>query len=124
MEPVLKILAVDNQPSVTLSMRYVFSGPRYDVTCVGDGDAALAILNVSSDPYDVIIVDEKMPNMNGLELVDEIRKRGISGKIIVVSAYLSSATREAYKRLDVHVMFPKPFNVDLLRSAVDRVVVT
>jgi len=29
--------------------------------------------------------------------------------------------REAYKRLDVHVMFPKPFNIDQLRSAVDRI---
>jgi DNA-binding response OmpR family regulator len=123
MEPVLRILAVDNQPSVTLSLRYVFSGPRYEVTCVEDGDAALAILNVSSDLYDVIIVDQKMPHLTGLELVTEIRKRGISGKIIVISAHLDSDTREAYKRLDVHVMFPKPFNVDLLRSAVERVAV-
>lgn len=123
MEPVLRILAVDNQPSVTLSLRYVFSGPRYEVTCVEDGDAALAILNVSSDLYDVIIVDQKMPHLTGLELVTEIRKRGISGKIIVVSAHLDWDTREAYKRLDVHVMFPKPFNVDLLRSAVERVMV-
>jgi CheY-like chemotaxis protein len=123
MDVPLRILAVDNQPSVTLSLRYVFSGSRYEVTCVDNGDSALAKLGANSDPFDVIIVDEKMPNLTGIELVDAIRKRGVSGKIIVVSAYLSSEIREAYQRMGVHVMFPKPFNVDQLRSAVDRLTV-
>ena|SRR6202040_1081334 len=120
MDPPLRILAVDNEPSVTLSLRYVFSEPRYEVLCVEDGDLALARLDETSDPYDVIIVDQRMPNLTGIELVEAIRKRGISSKIIVVSAHLSDEVREAYKRMDVHVMFPKPFNVDQLRSAVDR----
>jgi DNA-binding NtrC family response regulator len=124
MDPPLRILAVDNEPSVTLSLRYVFPGPRYEVMCVEGGNAALAILDVSSDPYDMIIVDQKMPDLTGVELVDAIRKRGIAGKIIVVSAHLTSDIREAYKRMDVHVMFPKPFNVDQLRSAVDRLTAT
>ena len=120
MDPPLRILAVDNEPSVTLSLRYVFSEPRYEVLCVEDGDLALARLDETSDPYDVIIVDQRMPNLTGIELVEAFRKRGISSKIIVVSAHLSDEVREAYKRMDVHVMFPKPFNVDQLRSAVDR----
>ena len=119
----VKILAVDNEPSVTLSLRYVFAGPRYDVTCVQSGNAALARLDVSSDVYDVIIVDQKMPNLTGLELVGAIRKRGATGKIIVVSAHLTSEVREAYARMDVNVMFSKPFNVDELRLAVDRLAV-
>ena len=116
----VKILAVDNEPSVTLSLRYVFSGPRYECTCVQNGNTALARLDVSSDAYDVIIVDQKMPNLTGLELVGAVRKRGITAKIIVVSAHLTSEVREAYERMDVTVMFSKPFNVDELRLAVDR----
>lgn len=121
MEAPLRILAVDNEPSVTLSLRYVFSDPHYEVTCVDSGNAALARLDANSDLYDVIIVDEKMPNMTGTELVGAIRKRGIKGKIVVVSAHLNSAIREAYEHLDVRVMFSKPFNVDELRTAVDRI---
>jgi two-component system response regulator (stage 0 sporulation protein F) len=116
----LRILAVDNEPSVTLSLRYVFSEPRYEVLCVENGNAALAILDATSDPYDVIIIDQKMPHLSGIELVEAIRKRDISGKIVVVSAYLTDEVRQAYQRMDVHVMFSKPFNVDQLRSAVDR----
>ena len=121
MEPTLRILAVDNEPSVTLSMRYVFDGPRYEIITVEDGDAALARLDADSDVFDVIIVDQKMPHLTGVELVSEIRKRRITAKIIVVSAHLSSDVREAYEGLNVHVMFGKPFDVDMLRSAVDRV---
>ena len=121
MDAPLRILAVDNEPSVILSLRFVFAGPRYELTCAENGNAALAKLNANLDLYDVIIVDQKMPNLTGLELVRAIRQRGINGKIIVVSAHLSSEIREAYERMDVHVMFSKPFNVEELRSAVDRV---
>jgi DNA-binding response OmpR family regulator len=116
----LRILAVDDEPSVTLSLRYVFSGPRYEMTCVDNGSSALIRLDANSNPYDVIIVDQKMPDLTGVELVDAIRGRGSSVKIIVVSAHLTSKIREAYERLDVDVMFSKPFNVEDLRSAVHR----
>jgi DNA-binding response OmpR family regulator len=120
MEAPVRILAVDNEPSVTLSLRFVFADPRYELSCVESGKAALAKLDANSNLYDVIIVDQKMPNLTGLELVSAIRKRGINGKIIVVSAHLTSEIRQAYERLGVHVTFGKPFNVDELRRAVDH----
>jgi CheY-like chemotaxis protein len=113
-------LAVDNEPSVIISLRYVFEKPRYELTCVDSGNAALARLDANSNLYDVIIVDQKMPHLSGAELVGAIRDRGINGKIIVLSAHLTSELREAYERMDVHVMFSKPFDVIALRSAVDR----
>jgi two-component system response regulator (stage 0 sporulation protein F) len=121
MDSPLRILAVDNEPSVTISLRYIFDGPRYDVLCVDNGDAALTKLSNTPNPYDLVIVDEKMPGLTGLELVGAIRERRIPGKIMVLSANLSPEIRQAYERMDVHVMFGKPFNVDQLRSAVDRI---
>jgi DNA-binding response OmpR family regulator len=120
MDAPLRILAVDNEPSVTLSLRFVFTAPRYEVTCVASGAAALASLDDNSNGYDVLIVDQKMPHLTGTELVRALRDRGNNGKIIVLSAHLSSEVREAYERMDVHEIFPKPFNVEDLRSAVDR----
>ena len=118
--PALRILAVDNEPSVTFSLRYIFTGSRYQFSAVENGDAALARLDAGSERYDIIIVDQKMPHMTGVELVEEMRKRGITSKIMVVSAHLSSEVRAAYERMDVHVMFPKPFDVGQLRTAVDQ----
>ena len=118
--PALRILAVDNAPSVTVSLRYIFTGPRYELTPVENGDAALARLDSCSEHYDIIIVDQKMPHMTGVELVGELRRREIASKIMVLSANISSETRAQFERLDVHVMFPKPFDVGALRAAVDR----
>ncbi len=120
MEAPLRILVVDDEPSVTLSLRYVFSGPRYEVTCVDSGISALTRVDANSNPYDVVIVDQKMPGLTGVQLVDAIRGRGSSLKIIVVSANLTSKVREAYELLGVDVMFSKPFNVQDIRSAVHR----
>ena len=120
LDGLLRILAVDNEPSVTLSLQYVFAKPRYEITCVDSGNAALAQLDINSNLYDVIIVDQKMPQLTGAELVEAIRERGINGRIIVLSAHLTSEIREVYERMDVHEMFSKPFDVVELRSAVDR----
>lgn len=119
MERIHRILAVDNEPSVTTALRFVFDGPKYDITCVSSGIDALAHLDCST-PFDVIIVDQKMPKLSGVELVQEIRRRGIEGKIIVVSANLSSDVCEAYKRMEVSLIFSKPFDIRQLRSAVDQ----
>jgi len=116
----LRILAVDNEPSVTFSLRCIFTGPRYELTPVENGDAALARLDSGLEHYDVIIVDQKMPHMTGIELVEQLRKRGVDSKIMVLSAHISDDIRAAYERMDVHVMFPKPFDVAAIRSAVDQ----
>src|SRR5450755_1521622 len=118
MNKALSILAVDNEQSVTVSLRFVFAGPRYEITTVGGADAALARLD--SDPFDIIIVDQKMPDVTGLDLVGAIRERGIAGKIIVVSADLSPEIRESFEGLKVDAIFPKPFDVSKLRAEVDR----
>lgn len=115
-----RILAVDNEPSVAVSLKYVFAKPRYEVSSAESGPAALAMLDAHSDPYDLIIVDQKMPNLTGVELVDAIRKRGIPGNIIVLSAHVLPEIREAYERLNVQAIFPKPFDLNELRTAVDH----
>jgi len=118
MEARCRILTVDDEASVTLSLKFVFPGPRYEVLCVASGDAALASLEANENPYDVIIVDQKMPNLSGVELVQAIRQRGIPGEVIVLSAHLTSEMRAEYERLNVHKIFPKPFDLNELREVV------
>ena len=117
MESAVKILAVDDEPSITESMRFIFGRPRYEVTGVNDSDDALARLVADWAGYDVVITDQKMPHRSGLELVRELRKRNFAGKIMVLSAHLSPQVREAYEREDVHVMLDKPFSIHELRRA-------
>ncbi len=116
----LKILAVDDEPSIMQSMRFIFAAPRYELTGAHDGDDALARLDENGGTYDVIITDQKMPHLSGVELVRELRKRSFAGKIMVLSAHLSSEIREAYEEMDVDIIIDKPFNIRELRLALDR----
>jgi DNA-binding response OmpR family regulator len=115
----LKILAVDDNSSITSSMPFIFTAPLYEVTSATDGDDALVKLETNPNGYDVIIVDQKMPRLNGVELVQGIRERGITGKIVVLSAHLSPEIRDTYERMGVQVVMDKPFDVEELRSAVN-----
>ena len=81
---------------------------------------ALNILEV--DRFDVIIVDQQLPELSGLEFVRELRERGISAKVIVVAAVLPSDVRLGYEQMGVEIIFSKPFDVLQLRSAVDSLV--
>jgi len=120
MDHTLKILAVDDEPSITESMRFIFGKPNYEVTGVNDSDDALTKLTQEDTGYDVVITDQKMPFLNGLELVRELRRRNFNGKIMVLSAHLSNDVRDAYEELDVHVMLDKPFNIHELRTALNK----
>jgi two-component system nitrogen regulation response regulator NtrX len=120
MDAARKILAVDDNPSIRSSMHFIFAAPRYEVTDAEDGDDALARLGANADPYDVIIVDQKMPRLTGVELVKEIRQRGIAGKIMVLSAHLTAEIREAYEQMDVGLILEKPFDIHHLRSALNE----
>lgn len=61
-----------------------------------------------------------MPQLTGVQLVQEIRKRGITGKIAVLSANLSPDIRAAYQGMGGRVVMDKPFNVDELRFVVNQ----
>ncbi len=119
MDSALRILAVDDEPSITRSMHYIFSRPHYEVTSAQDGLAALAHLETGAAPFDVIITDNNMPELSGVDFVRELRKRNFAGKIMVLSAHLSAELRVAYQELGVQQLLDKPFDIHQLRRALE-----
>jgi len=113
----LHILAIDDEPSVTTSLSFVFGPPRYRLVTVGSGEEAFAAL--AAEPFDVIIVDQKMPNLTGAQLVAALRESGVKSRIIVLSAHVTDDVRKTYEDLGVQAMFEKPFDIAQLRAAVD-----
>jgi CheY-like chemotaxis protein len=120
MAATLKILAVDDNPSIREAMPFIFRSPRYEIESEPDGSHALAKLDANPEGYEVIIVDQKMPQMTGVELVKGIRERGIPARIMVLSAHLTPEIRETYEQMDVHVILDKPFDIEELSLAVDQ----
>ena len=118
----LRILAVDDEPSIALYLSLIFERPRYELTSVGNGNDALARLSAAPAPYDVVITDNEMPQLSGIELVRELRQQSFRGKIMVLSGDLTSETREAYAQMKVDAILDKPFDNYDLRHRLDLLV--
>ena len=121
MDAALKILTVDDEPSIAQSMRFIFERPLYELASAQDGEAALARLTTNPNLFDVIITDNNMPGVSGIQFVRKLRERGFAGKIMVLSAHLSAEVRAAYEAMEVDAMMDKPFSITMLRQTLDRV---
>ena len=115
----INILAVDDEPSVACSLSFVLKGPARRLTTASDGDEALQRVASDRPPFDVIITDNNMPRVSGLELVRRLRADNFAGKILVLSAHLTDELRLAYAELNVDKVMAKPFGVRELRDAID-----
>jgi two-component system response regulator (stage 0 sporulation protein F) len=114
----LRILTVEDESAVAHLLALVLCGPHCQVCSATDGEDGLAKV-ATSEPYDIIITDHKMPRMTGLEMVRKLRARNYSGKVVVLSAFLNEATVQEYRALGVDLMLDKPFDMDELRHAID-----
>jgi len=111
---------VEDETAVAQFLALILCGPNCKVTTAGDGREALAKIEAAMHPFDVVFTDHRMPKMNGLELVRELRAREFAGKIAVLSAHLTASTVRAYEEFHVDLMLAKPFDIDELRGAVER----
>jgi CheY-like chemotaxis protein len=115
----LRILTVEDEPAVAQMVGLLLGGPGAKITHACDGWMALMKIGAAKEPFDVIITDHRMPRMNGLDLVRRLRVRQFTGKIIVLSAYLTKENIQAYEELEVDMMLAKPFDVGELQLAMD-----
>ena len=119
MEKPMNILSVDDEFPVAHALSFALSTPARHVTLAFDGDEALAKIAEHSKPFDVVIIDHKMPKVSGIEVVRQLRAENFRGKIIVLSAHLTDENRSAYTELRVDKMLTKPFDVHELREAIE-----
>ena len=115
----MNILRVDDEFCVAHALAFALSNAARKLTLAFSADEALAKISDDSKPFDVVIIDHKMPNGSGIELVQRLRAVHFDGKIIVLSAHLTDENRRAYTELNVDTMLTKPFDVHELREVVD-----
>jgi len=112
----LRVLYADDMRQLRELIVIVLGRDGHMVETVANGQEAIDKIAATAEPYDVIITDHHMPGINGLELVTSIRNTSFAGKIIVFSSELSQAVDEAYRRLKVDHILPKPIFPAQLRA--------
>jgi DNA-binding response OmpR family regulator len=117
-----RILAVDDEPDLTLicSLALQYHGFKVDTF----NDAQEALSNFKPDYYDLVILDIKMPNMDGFELYDKIKKKDDKVKICFLTAselYYEEFRKKEYSALDKNLFLKKPIDNDDLLKEVNKI---
>lgn len=110
-----KILIVDDEPQITRVLRRSLGAHRYEVRTAADGESALE--TVHDFAPDLIITDLNMPEMNGIELCREIRKKSAI-PIIVLSVKGEEKTKVEALDAGADDYITKPFGIDELLARV------
>jgi two-component system nitrogen regulation response regulator GlnG len=83
-------------------------------------DAAALLVAVGLSTPDVIMTDIRMPGTGGLQLLEQLKSRGVAAPVIVMSAYTDVASTAAAYRKGAFDYMPKPFDLDEAVAAVER----
>src|ERR671939_2240886 len=108
------ILIVDDELEITLAFKKGLESNGFMVDIYND--PVTALLNFKSDFYDLILVDVRMPKMNGFELYQEIEKVDKKSKVCFITAFevYYQALREIFPTLNVNCFIKKPIANDEL----------
>jgi len=100
------ILVVDDEPVARKSLTDILRLEGYSVTSVQNGQAAVE--HVRTHHVDLMIVDLRMPGMDGLEVVQVVNQLAPDTEIILLTAYASTETAIQALRLRIHDYLQKP----------------
>jgi CheY-like chemotaxis protein len=113
-----RIIVVDDEPDLISILEVVLEENGFKVETFDDPIAALK--SYRAGVYDLMILDIKMPKMDGFELYDEIKKIDDNAKVCFLTAsemYYKSSRREKYCSLDKNLFIQKPIaNEDLVQE--------
>ena len=102
-----RILIADDDETCRSAIQKVLEREGHVVEATADVDSALAAL--SSQTFDLVVCDYRMPGKSGLELLTEIRKRQSGVPVLMISAYTDIETETAVKELGALGLLRKPF---------------
>lgn len=116
------MLIVDDDADMRLSLKLALEMAGYSIELAADGREALAIQK--QRPADVLITDIFMPESDGFEVIDAVRRGFPHTRIVVVSGGARLAKREYLldaALMDVDAVLQKPFDVETLLRTLDTI---
>jgi two-component system, cell cycle sensor histidine kinase and response regulator CckA len=116
-----RILLVEDEDAVRAFAIRALSSRGYTVVEADSGESALAVMEKQTEPFDLILSDVVMPEMDGPTMLRELRKRGVKTRVIFVSGYAEDAFEKNLEGQTDFAFLPKPFSLKQLVEKVKEV---
>src|SRR5699024_2665785 len=105
----LKVLFVDDEPLIREGMASVIDWEKYGYQVIGFAEnGKIGLEKIRANHPDLVFVDIQMPGLNGIEMVSQAKKEGISSKFVVLSGYSEFSYAQQSIRLGMESYFLKP----------------
>jgi DNA-binding NtrC family response regulator len=111
-----KIVVVDDEETIRKTF-FLILGKQYRVYLAKDATEALT--RFKSSGIDLMIIDYRLPDMTGVELVTALRKGGYRGDVILISAHSDMIEPDILSRLSISHFFAKPLDLAALSRSID-----
>ena len=112
-----KILLVDDEAVFTANVATLLSNRGYPVRTADSGQAAIGLLE--QEEFDVIVLDLKMPGMDGITTLREIQKLGLFTETLILTGHGSIDTALEAVKLGAYDYLTKPCDIDELVSKIE-----
>ncbi len=110
--PTPKVLVVDDEQLIRWSLRETLTQQGYEVVEAGDGRAALRFFQPGADPIDVVLLDLRLPDTDGIKVLQHIKATDRQCQVILVTAFGSPETTEQALQKGAFLVTNKPFKVE------------
>jgi len=115
-----RLLIVEDDPVFAASLRYLLSHAGFQTECATSGVSGLALLETTSTPFDLVLLDIDLPDISGHDVIRLARERGYDVPVIVVSGDSEIDAAIQALRLGAMDFVRKPFETEILLYAINR----
>lgn len=116
-----RVLIVDDDDGVRYTIAGILEDQDVEIAQAASGEAALEWLDAHpADPPQLVITDLRMPGMDGMALLTEIRSRPAPPKVVMITAHGSERMAVEAVKQGAYDYFRKPFDLDELLAVVER----
>lgn len=116
----MNILICEDDVHMRDMISEMFESVGHKVETSSDGEEALRKILAGSKSFDLLITDNNMPRLSGMELVEMVRRLGFQMKVIMASGFATPLDPKIQKRLLPDRILVKPFKMDDLLKTVDQ----
>jgi DNA-binding NtrC family response regulator len=113
------ILVVDDEDALRTVLSNELMNEGYEVHAAGDGDEAIDELG--KNPYDLVLLDIKMPRMNGFEVLKHIKQNHMKSKVVMLTGFADLKNAIESKKLGADDFVSKPYDLVDLLTTIERV---